>query len=126
MPTSNNGTLRSREGHTAFATKEEADADVLDILELYRREHATFASGLYTSTVLAVRRDNSATSDIPMADLVEQEVEKDVMTRTKGEMGAAKSLCSPLEQPALPEGTLLLCFASGEPATKWTYWGRRY
>lgn len=24
--------------------------------------------------------------------------------RTKGEMGAAKTLCSPLEQPELPEG----------------------
>ncbi|KAG6436412.1 hypothetical protein SASPL_101310 [Salvia splendens] len=40
----------------------------------------------------------------------EEEVEKDVKTRTKGEMGAAKSLCSPFEQPELPEGTL--CFAS--------------
>lgn len=35
-----------------------------------------------------------------------QEVEKDVKTRTKGEMGAAKSLCSPFDQPALPEGTV--------------------
>uniref|UniRef100_A0A0A0KJM1 Uncharacterized protein n=1 Tax=Cucumis sativus TaxID=3659 RepID=A0A0A0KJM1_CUCSA len=32
-----------------------------------------------------------------------QEVEKDVKTRTKGEMGAAKTLCSPFEQPPLPE-----------------------
>ncbi|XP_041992423.1 proline--tRNA ligase, cytoplasmic-like [Salvia splendens] len=54
----------------------------------------------------------------------EEEVEKDVKTRTKGEMGAAKSLCSPFEQPELPEGTL--CFASGKPAKKWTYWGRSY
>lgn len=29
-------------------------------------------------------------------------------TRTKGEMGAAKTLCSPFEQPALPEGTKFL------------------
>ncbi|KAJ0053289.1 hypothetical protein Pint_00760 [Pistacia integerrima] len=54
----------------------------------------------------------------------EEEVEKDVKARTKGEMGAAKSLCSPLEQPEMPEGTK--CFASGKPATKWTYWGRSY
>ncbi|KAJ3674855.1 hypothetical protein LUZ60_005471 [Juncus effusus] len=54
----------------------------------------------------------------------EEEVEKDVKARTKGEMGACKTLCSPFEQPRLPEGTL--CFASGKPAKKWTYWGRSY
>ncbi|KAG9145536.1 hypothetical protein Leryth_022041, partial [Lithospermum erythrorhizon] len=66
--------IRSREflwqeGHTAFATKAEADSEVLDILELYRRiyeefmavpvikgkksEHEKFAGGLYTTTVEA-------------------------------------------------------------------------
>ncbi|KAK9669377.1 hypothetical protein RND81_13G126000 [Saponaria officinalis] len=130
---------------------------------------------LAKSQVRAVRRDNSAKMDIPMADLVEQmkvlldeiqknlfevakqkrdacvqviktwdefvdalahkklilapwcdeeEVEKDVKARTKGEMGAAKTLCTPFDQPEMEEGTL--CFASGKPATKWTYWGRSY
>ncbi|TYH67393.1 hypothetical protein ES332_D06G185400v1 [Gossypium tomentosum] len=32
-----------------------------------------------------------------------KEVEKDVKARTTGEMGAAKSLCTPFEQPELPE-----------------------
>lgn len=66
------GRSRSREflwqeGHTAFATKEEADKEVLDILELYKRvyeeylavpvikgiksEKEKFAGGLYTTTV---------------------------------------------------------------------------
>ncbi|KAK6136401.1 hypothetical protein DH2020_029858 [Rehmannia glutinosa] len=54
----------------------------------------------------------------------EEAVEKDVITRTNGSMGAAKSLCSPLDQPPIPKGTL--CFASGKPAKKWTYWGRTY
>ena len=54
----------------------------------------------------------------------EQAVEEDVKARTKGEVGAARSLCSPFDQPDLPEGTL--CFASGMPAKKWTYWGRSY
>ncbi|KAJ3068542.1 hypothetical protein HDU98_008296 [Podochytrium sp. JEL0797] len=56
-----------QEGHTAFATKEESDAEVLEILELYRRvyeevlavpvvpgkksENEKFAGGLYTTTV---------------------------------------------------------------------------
>lgn len=34
-----------------------------------------------------------------------QDVEVDVKARTKGEMGAAKTLCSPFDQPELPEGT---------------------
>jgi len=33
-----------------------------------------------------------------------QEVEADVKARTKGEMGASKTLCSPFDQPELPEG----------------------
>lgn len=37
-----------------------------------------------------------------------QEVEADVKARTKGEMGAAKTLCSPFDQPELPEGIILL------------------
>ncbi|KAF9607896.1 hypothetical protein IFM89_003600 [Coptis chinensis] len=66
--------IRSREflwqeGHTAFATKEEADKEVLEILELYRRvyeeflavpvvkgkksEKEKFAGGLYTTSVEA-------------------------------------------------------------------------
>ncbi|CAN4098421.1 unnamed protein product [Withania somnifera] len=130
---------------------------------------------LANNQVRAVRRDNGAKTDIPVANLVEQvkdvldsiqqnlfetakqkreaciqvvktwdefmealgqkklilapwcdeeDVEKDVKARTKGEMGAAKTLCSPFDQPELPEGTL--CFASGKPAKKWTYWGRSY
>ncbi|XP_075075069.1 proline--tRNA ligase, cytoplasmic-like isoform X3 [Nicotiana tabacum] len=130
---------------------------------------------LANNQVRAVRRDNGAKTDIPVANLVEEvnnvlasiqqnlfdvakqkrdacvqvvktwdefaeaisqkklilapwcdeeDVEKDVKARTKGEMGAAKTLCSPFDQPELPEGTL--CFASGKPAKKWTYWGRSY
>nr|CAB3465829.1 unnamed protein product [Digitaria exilis] len=54
----------------------------------------------------------------------EEEVEKDVKTRTKGDLGAAKTLCTPFDQPELPEGTV--CFASGKPAKKWSFWGRSY
>ncbi|XP_066350975.1 proline--tRNA ligase, cytoplasmic [Miscanthus floridulus] len=54
----------------------------------------------------------------------EEEVEKDVKAQTKGELGAAKTLCTPFEQPELPEGTL--CFASGKLAKKWSFWGRSY
>ncbi|XP_078149879.1 proline--tRNA ligase, cytoplasmic-like isoform X1 [Carex rostrata] len=54
----------------------------------------------------------------------EEEVEKDVKARTKADQGAAKTLCSPFDQPELPSGTV--CFASGKPAKKWTYWGRSY
>ena len=37
---------------------------------------------------------------------------------------AAKTLCKPFDQPALPEGTK--CFVSGLPATTWVLWGRSY
>ncbi|TYG65410.1 hypothetical protein ES288_D06G183400v1 [Gossypium darwinii] len=79
--------------------------------------------------VRAVRCDNGEKTDISRVFLVEQnlfdvakqkrdacievvktwdefvkpEVEKDVKARTRGEMGAAKSLCTPFEQPELPE-----------------------
>jgi hypothetical protein len=36
--------------------------------------------------------------------LLLQEVEKDVKARTKGDLGAAKTLCTPFDQPDLPEG----------------------
>ncbi|OEL27463.1 Proline--tRNA ligase, cytoplasmic [Dichanthelium oligosanthes] len=54
----------------------------------------------------------------------EEEVEKDVKNRTKGDLGAAKTLCTPFDQPELPEGSV--CFASGKPAKKWSFWGRSY
>ncbi|KAH7283847.1 hypothetical protein KP509_34G026500 [Ceratopteris richardii] len=52
------------------------------------------------------------------------EVEEDVKARTKGDTGAAKTLCMPFEQPDLPDGTV--CFASGKPAKRWALWGRSY
>ncbi|EOA14339.1 hypothetical protein CARUB_v10027520mg [Capsella rubella] len=57
----------------------------------------------------------------------EVEVEKDVKKRTRGDEtggGGAKTLCTPLEQPELRKDTL--CFASGKPAKKWSYWGKSY
>lgn len=42
---------------------------------------------------------------------------------TKSAMGA-KTLCIPLEQPELPEGTK--CFVSGKPAKNCALWGRSY
>ncbi|KAG2324627.1 hypothetical protein Bca52824_007355 [Brassica carinata] len=47
----------------------------------------------------------------------EKEVEMDVKRRTKDEVGAAKTLFSPFDQPEIPEGKL---------AKKWTYWGKSY
>ncbi|CAI0450306.1 unnamed protein product [Linum tenue] len=55
----------------------------------------------------------------------EEEVEKEIKERIKDEEGGTvKSLCTPFEQPELHEGTL--CFATGKPAKKWTYWGRSF
>jgi len=38
--------------------------------------------------------------------------------------GAMKSLCIPLDQPAMPAGTK--CFFTGKPAKRWTLFGRSY
>ncbi|KAI4975832.1 hypothetical protein ZWY2020_049439 [Hordeum vulgare] len=55
----------------------------------------------------------------------EGEVEKDVRARTEGaDLGSAKTLCTPFDQPDLMEGTV--CFACGKPAKTWSFWGRSY
>jgi len=48
-----------------------------------------------------------------------QEVERDVKERTRGEMGAAKSLCSPFDQPELPEGINPLISCHGHLSHYW-------
>ena len=53
-----------------------------------------------------------------MSEKEKVEAEKATLT------GAAKSLCVPFEQPALPEGAK--CFACGKPAVNWTLFGRSY
>lgn len=59
----------------------------------------------------------------PWAD--EEAVEEDVKKRsTTSDAVGAKTLCIPLEQPAMPEGQV--CFASGKPAKNWALWGRSY
>ncbi|KAF6168424.1 hypothetical protein GIB67_004976 [Kingdonia uniflora] len=54
----------------------------------------------------------------------EMEVEEDAKQKTKGKMGAAKSLCTTFDQPKLPTGTRY--FATGRLAKKWTNWDRSY
>ena len=47
------------------------------------------------------------------------------MEASKGLTGAAKTLCIPFEQPALPEGQC--CYTGcGHKAVSWTLWGRSY
>ncbi|GKC33930.1 proline--tRNA ligase, cytoplasmic [Tanacetum coccineum] len=83
---------------------------------------------LANKQVHAVLRDNGSKVDIPMDDLVNrvkamlddiqqstfdvakekrdaciQEIELEVKAKTKAEIGAAKTLCSPLDQPEMPE-----------------------
>ncbi|UKK00122.2 prolyl-tRNA synthetase [Theileria orientalis] len=55
---------------------------------------------------------------------IKQETQKRSANNPGGRTGAMKSLCVPLEQPELPEGTK--CFWTGKPAKKWVLWGRSY
>ncbi|PSC73094.1 prolyl-tRNA synthetase [Micractinium conductrix] len=59
----------------------------------------------------------------PWCDEEEAEEEVKKKSASKEAMGA-KTLCLPLEQPDLPEGTK--CFVTGKPAKNWALWGRSY
>jgi hypothetical protein len=57
---------------------------------------------MYTKTIVYSNFRSACLSYSSMFLL--QEVEKDVKVRTKGDLGAAKTLCTPFDQPDLPEG----------------------
>jgi prolyl-tRNA synthetase len=44
---------------------------------------------------------------------------------SKGLTGAAKTLCIPFSQPAMPPGQVCFC-GCGHAASAWTLWGRSY
>ena len=53
------------------------------------------------------------------------QAEVDEVEASKSLTGAAKTLCIPLVQPPMPEGTQ--CFTgNGKPAVSWALWGRSY
>lgn len=57
---------------------------------------------------------------------MEKQVKADsaVVDASGAALMGAKTLCIPLEQPPLPEGTK--CFKTGRPAKNWALWGRSY
>lgn len=99
------------------------------LLEKAREERASCIAVAYKWNDFVTALNNKKMVLAPWCD--EVEVEESVKARTKGEAGAAKTLCMPFEQETLPmvlntlaEGTK--CFASGKPAKKWALWGRSY
>jgi len=100
-----------------------------DLLERAREERASCIDVAYNWEDFITALNNKKMVLAPWCD--EVEVEESVKARTKGEAGAAKTLCLPFEQDTLPivsktlaEGTM--CFASGKPAKNWALWGRSY
>lgn len=69
----------------------------------------------------ALERDHMCLTPWADEEAIEEEVKK--KSATADAMGA-KTLCKPLDQPDLPEGTK--CFFSGKPAKNWVLWGRSY
>jgi prolyl-tRNA synthetase len=70
----------------------------------------------------ATRAAEAAAAAAAAADAA---AEADEVEASKGLTGAAKTLCIPFEQPALPPGTK--CFTgSGKDAVSWALWGRSY
>ncbi|KDD76757.1 hypothetical protein H632_c116p0 [Helicosporidium sp. ATCC 50920] len=79
------------------------------------REKAT----TWADFMAAIKRKNMVLA--PWCD--EKAVEDELGSRAEAEgVKGVKSLCTPFEQPDLPEGTL--CFLSGKPAKNWTLWGK--
>ncbi|KAB2609988.1 proline--tRNA ligase C19C7.06 [Pyrus ussuriensis x Pyrus communis] len=145
--------IRSREflwqeGHTAFATKAEAAEEVLEILELYRRiyeeylavpvvkgkksENEKFAGGLYTTSVEAFipntgRGVQGATSHCLGQNFAKMfEINFENENREKGMVWQNSWAYSTRTKLKMDFCAGTLCFASGKPAKKWTYWGRSY
>jgi len=67
--------------------------------------------------------DNKKMIKTPWCDSVQCE-EKVKVRSGEGGSSAAKTLCIPLEQDTLDNGTK--CFSCGQPATVWALWGRTY
>ncbi|XP_013613526.1 PREDICTED: proline--tRNA ligase, cytoplasmic-like [Brassica oleracea var. oleracea] len=104
---------------------------VKDLLEVIQRDIYDVAKRKLEECIQKVETWDEFKEALRLKKLVlapwcdEIEVENDVKENTKGENEAgAKTLCTPFDQPELRENTL--CFASGKPAKKWTYWGRSY
>ncbi|AFZ80456.1 prolyl-tRNA synthetase, putative [Theileria equi strain WA] len=62
--------------------------------------------------------------DSSTEDEIKLETQKLSAQNLGGRTGGMKSLCIPLEQPEMPEGTK--CFWTGKPAKRWSFWGRSY
>lgn len=94
-----------------------------DMLDSRRTEFQKSIEKLYSWDGFVEALDKKKMVLTPWCD--EEEVEDDVKKNsTSGEAMGAKTLCIPLEQPPLPEGTP--CFRSGKPARNWVLWGRSY
>ncbi|KAI7837371.1 hypothetical protein COHA_008810 [Chlorella ohadii] len=94
--------------------------------DMYAKARAEFDSCIERVTswddfMAALGRNHMALA--PWCDTEESEEEVKRRSATKDAMGA-KTLCIPLEQPDLPEGTP--CFVTGTPAKCWALWGRSY
>ncbi|ONH91841.1 hypothetical protein PRUPE_8G138800 [Prunus persica] len=128
--------IRSREflwqeGHTAFATQAEADEEVLEILELYRRiyeeylaipvvkgkksELEKFAGGLYTTSVEAFIPNTGRGVQGATSHCLGQNFAKMFGIEFENEKGGKAMVWQNS-----------WAYSTPTPAKKWSYWGRSY
>ncbi|XP_059375529.1 bifunctional glutamate/proline--tRNA ligase-like [Carassius carassius] len=128
-----------QEGHTAFATKEEATEKVLQILDLYARvyeelmaipvvkgkktEKEKFAGGDYTTTVEAYISASGQVFGLQNIQIILFLQDQDLEPGASS-MGA-KSLCIPFE-PLKKLQAGQMCVSGKEPAQFYTLFGRSY
>ncbi|CAM9634664.1 unnamed protein product, partial [Discosporangium mesarthrocarpum] len=107
-------------------------ADLLDKARSERDEHfrqvtdwADFVPALNRNDIVLTPFCNETEWEEKVKKLSRSEaLGDDVEDERTATSVAAKTLCIPLDQPDLPEGTT--CFISGKPATCWVLWGRSY
>ncbi len=96
-----------------------------EMLERARKEFDASIERCMTKEEFMAALDRGHMCLAPWADEVEIEEEvKKASARPEQGVGGCKSLCMPMEQPELPEGTV--CFWSGKPAKNWCLFGRSY
>lgn len=113
---------RERDGHLSMVTEWSNFVPALDKGDLCLapwcertacEEWVKEQTGPRGAATLAAKSKAAAAADV------------DAVEASKGLTGAAKTLCIPFEQPAMPEGQQCFC-GCGEAAKCWTLWGRSY
>jgi prolyl-tRNA synthetase len=112
---------RERDSHISVVT---AWADFIPSLDLGNMVLAPWCQRIACEEDVKERTGPKAAAAAAAAAAESADAAAEAVEASKGLTGAAKTLCIPCEQPAMPAGTL--CFCCGQEAQTWALWGRSY